>query len=124
MPSTDLRYVYVQVTMTSTPRVKSVVIPYDGSLPYIVDFSSVIPGTSDISIDDSTEDEELLGLIPQIWVPGEHKQTFSWKHRSVILMPAEDIPNHGGGSREAYLLYTCRDEEAGTYRKCSSTKRP
>ena len=114
--------------MNSIQKVESIIIPYDGSLPYIVDFLLVIPGTSDISIDDCNEDEELLGLIPQIWAPERHEQTFSWKHRSVAFIPAMDIENHGGESPEVspevYLLYTCRDEEASTYRKSSSTKHP
>ena len=124
MPSTNLRYIHVQVTMASTPRVESFKIPYGGSLPYIVDFHLVIPGTSDISIDDCNTDEELLGLIPKIWAPERDEQTFSWKHRSVAILPAKDIANHEGHCREVYVLYTCRDEEAGTYRKSSSTKHP
>ena len=110
--------------MNSIQRIESIIIPYDGSLPCIVDFLLAIPGTSDISIDDCNEDEEMLGLIPQIWAPEGHEQTFSWKHRSVAIIPAIDIENHGGESPEFYLLYTCRDEEAGTYRKSSSTKHP
>lgn len=124
MPTTDLRYVYVQVTMASTPRVESIVMPHDGSLPYIVDFLLVTPGTSDISINDCKEYEELLGLIPKIWAPERHEQKFSWEHRSVAVISAKDIENHGGDWRETYLLYTCRDEEAGTYRKPPSMKHP
>ena len=105
--------------MASTPRVQSIVMPHDGSLPYKTDFLLVTPGTSDISIVDCQEDEELLGLIPKIWAPPEwHGQKFSWDHRSVTVISAQDIEDHGGGDwRETYLLYTCADEGVGTWRK-------
>ena len=100
-----------QVKMASTPKVQSIVLPHDGGLPYTLDFLLVTPGTSDISIDDCKGDEELLGLIPKIWV--QHEQTFSWDRRSVTLIYAQDIEGHGGDWRESYLFYSCRDKDAG-----------
>ena len=106
--------------MASARMVESICIPYDGSPPYLINFPLVTPGTSDISIDDCTEDEELLGLIPKI---GERQeQMFSWEHRSVAIISTKHSESDREDWWEVYLLYTCRDEEAGTYRKPSSTK--
>ena len=105
--------------MVSAQRVQSIAIPYDGSFPYLLNFRLATPGTSDISIDDCKKDEELLGLIPMIWERGE--QAFRWEHRSVAIMTGKDIDSQGN-QWQVFMLYTCRDEAVGTYRKPSSTK--
>ena len=123
MPSTDLRHVYIQVTMASPQRIDAIIIPYDGSIPYVVDFLLVVPGSSHIDINDCLEEEEELGLIPNIWVPDRHYQEFNWELRSIAFIPASDIENHIAEPGITYMMYTSRDEEAGTYRKCSCAKK-
>lgn len=111
---------YVQVTMGSLPMAEAIVLPFDGSLPYIGNFFLITPGTGALSINDCNEDEELLGLVPQVWVPERWDESFSWNHRSVAVISADDIEDYEGDWRENYMLYTCRDEEARTYPRCSS----
>ena len=123
VPSTDLRHVYIQVTMASPQRIDAIIIPYDGSIPYVVDFLLVVPGSSHIDINDCLEEEEELGLIPNIWVPDRHYQEFNWELRSIAFIPASDIENHIAEPGITYMMYTSRDEEAGTYRKCSCAKK-
>ena len=100
--------------MASTPSVYTIIIPWDGSLPYIVEVFLAVPGISGITINECTGEEEMLGIIPKIWARTRRQHDFSWAHRSLGSIPARDIEYHGGEWKETYLLYTCRDEEAGT----------
>lgn len=117
VPNTGLQYVYIQVKIVGSPHVDTVRIPCDGSRPTVDNFVLTVAGTTEVPIDTCNKGEKKLLAFPQVWACEKSPRTFSWKHRSLTSLFAEDIARHNGGWGGDYWMYSCRDKEAGMYRE-------
>lgn len=117
VPNTGLQYVYIQVKIVGSPHVDTVRIPYDGSRPTVHNFVLTGAGTTEVPIDTCNKGEKKLLAFPQVWACEKSTGMFSWKHRSLTSLFAEDIARHNGGWGGDYWMYSCRDKEAGMYRE-------
>lgn len=98
-----------QTTLKSNIMLKIVRIPYDGSpsTAEAVALTEIGPGGT--SLDECIEQEKWLTCFPKI----KESQAFSWKHRSLVGVTAENLGRSSGDWKADYLMYTCQDKQAG-----------
>ena len=115
--NTDLKCLYIQAETDARLHVDTVCIPCDGSRPTVANFFVTGAGITEISLDRCNEGEKSLLAFPQVWACEKSTRTFSWKHRSLTSLFAEDIGRYNGEWPGDYWMYTCRDKKAGMYRE-------